>query len=44
MDYERGTAFQVFLDDDRGVTVMIEPDVSVTLSETIDEWRSHEPA
>ncbi|WP_435333244.1 hypothetical protein [Haloarchaeobius sp. TZWWS8] len=31
VQYERGTAYHVFLDDTRGITIMFEPDVSVTL-------------
>lgn len=30
-DYERGTAFHIFLDDTRGVTIMLEPNIPVTL-------------
>jgi hypothetical protein len=41
VDYERGTAFHLFLDDVRGVTVVLEPDVSVTLPDTIADWRDH---
>lgn len=37
--YERGTAFHIFLDDDRGVTIMLEPDVSVVLPDFVDECR-----
>ncbi len=45
VSYERGTAVHLFLDDVRGVTIMLEPDVSVTLPDVIDECRGHlEPA
>lgn len=37
--YERGTAIHVFLDDHRGVTIMLEPDVSVTLPEFVEDCR-----
>lgn len=40
VDYERGTAFHLFLDKHRGVTIMLEPHVSVTLPDVIDDWRS----
>ena len=39
VNYERGKAFHVFLDDKRGVTIMIEPDVSVSLPEFVDDCR-----
>jgi hypothetical protein len=43
--YERGTALHVFLDETRGVTIMLEPDVSLTLPNAVEEFRSHvEPA
>lgn len=41
VNYERGTAFHLFLDDVRGVTVMLEPSVSITVPEAIEEWRNH---
>lgn len=45
VNYERGTAYHLFLDDKRGVTIMLEPDVSVTLPDVIDDCRAHiEPA
>ncbi|MDX1746444.1 MAG: hypothetical protein R3324_10945 [Halobacteriales archaeon] len=39
--YEQGTAFHVFLDDKRGVTIMLEPDVQVTIPDAIEEYRAH---
>lgn len=39
VDYDRGTAFHVFLDDDRGVTVMLEPDVPVELPTFVEDCR-----
>ena len=39
VDYERGTAFHIFLDDVRGVTIMLEPDRSVQVPEFINECR-----
>jgi hypothetical protein len=39
-DYERGTAFHVFLDDVRGVTILLEPHVSVTVPEFVDACRN----
>ncbi|MDX1746631.1 MAG: hypothetical protein R3324_11890 [Halobacteriales archaeon] len=41
VDYELGTAFHLFLDDRRGVTVMLEPDTELTLPTFVDECRSH---
>lgn len=38
--YDRGTAFHVFLDDKRGVTIMLEPDVPVTLPDFVEECRA----
>jgi hypothetical protein len=35
------TAFHLFVDDKRGVTIMLEPHVSVTLSDDIEGWRDH---
>ena len=40
VDYEKGTAFHLFLDDTRGVTVMLEPDVDVSLTQFDHEWRA----
>ena len=40
VNYERGTAYHLFLDDTRGVTIMLEPHVSVTLPEMIDDCRT----
>ena len=43
--YERGTALHVFLDDERGVTVMLEPEVPFTLPDLVSDCRAHiEPA
>ena len=41
VDYEHGTALHVFLDDRRGVTIVVEPAVSVTLPDLVDECREH---
>ena len=41
VDYERGTAVHLFLDDRRGVVVMLEPTVPVTLPDFVEEWRGH---
>ena len=38
--YERGTAVHVFLDDRRGVTVMVEPTVEVALPAFTDDCRA----
>jgi hypothetical protein len=40
VDYERGTAYHLFLDDVRGVTIVLEPDVSVALSEFVGACRA----
>ncbi|WP_137285384.1 hypothetical protein [Halorussus salinisoli] len=36
VNYERGKAIHLFLDDKRGVTIMLEPDVAATLPDFID--------
>ncbi|MFD1646810.1 hypothetical protein [Haloarchaeobius litoreus] len=41
VDYENGTALHVFLDDRRGVTIVVEPTVSVTVPDLVDECREH---
>ncbi|WP_440988329.1 hypothetical protein [Haloarchaeobius baliensis] len=41
VDYEHGTALHVFLDDRRGVTIVVEPTVSVTVPDLVDECREH---
>ena len=40
VSYERGMAIHLFLDDTRGLTVMLEPDVPVTLPTMVAECRS----
>lgn len=37
--YERGTAYHVYLGEDRGVVVMLEPDVAVTLPDFVETVR-----
>lgn len=41
VDYENGTALHVFLDDRRGVTIVVEPTVSVTVPDLVDDCREH---
>ena len=40
VSYEKGTAVHVFLDDRRGVTVMVEPDVSISLPDFVEACRT----
>ena len=44
-DYERGTALHLFLDDRRGVTIVLEPDATIQLPDFVAECRDRlEPA
>lgn len=42
--YESGTAYHVYLDDRRGLVVMLEPDTAVTLPKFVDTIREKSQA
>ncbi|MFB6253073.1 MAG: hypothetical protein ABEI06_00520 [Halobacteriaceae archaeon] len=37
--YDKGSAYHIFLDDRRGVTIMVEPDVTVSVPKFIERCR-----
>lgn len=39
VNYDKGTAVHVFLDDVRGVTIMVEPDLSLVFPDFVEECR-----